>query len=144
VRLISLQAGGEHVDDAHVPEVLIVDDDPDVRGLLVFTLADAGFEVREAQDGAHALDALRERAPDCMLLDLMMPGLDGFGVLEAMRAQGLAPKTRVVILTCKTEEASLVRGWELGADEYLTKPTDPLLLTLKVAELVEQAPTATG
>jgi len=127
-----------------VPEVLIVDDDPDVRSLLAFTLTDAGFAVREAQDGAHALEALRERPPACMLLDLMMPGLDGFGVLEAMRAEGLAPDTRVVILTCKSEEASLVRGWELGADEYLMKPTDPMLLTLKVAALVEQAPTATG
>ena len=127
-----------------MPEVLIVDDDPDVRSLLAFTMADAGFEVREARDGAHALEALRARPPDCMLLDLMMPGLDGFAVLEAMRAQGLAPATRVVILTCKTEEASLVRGWELGADEYLTKPTDPALLALKVAALVDQAPTATA
>ena len=129
------------VDDAGMPEVLIVDDDPDVRSLLVFTLSDAGFEVREARDGAHALDALREHAPDCMLLDLMMPGIDGFGVLETMRAEDLARTTRVVILTCKSEEASLVRGWELGADEYLTKPTDPLLLTLKISALVESTPT---
>src|SRR5438309_1591714 len=70
-----------------MPEVLIVDDDPDVRSLLVFTLVDAGFEVREARDGAHALDALRERAPDCMLLDLMMPGLDATMRDPAMGAE---------------------------------------------------------
>jgi len=120
--------------------VLIVDDDPDIRSLLVYTLRDAGFEVREAFDGTSALAALAEQPPACMVLDLMMPGLDGFGVLEAMRTDHLAPDTRVVILTCKADGPSLTRGWQLGADDYLTKPCDPLLLALKVAELAEAQP----
>jgi DNA-binding response OmpR family regulator len=106
-------------------EVLVVDDDPDVRGMLTFTLGARGFTVREAKDGHDALDELEQRAPDCMVLDLMMPGLDGFGVLERMRARALAPHTKVMIFTCKLDERSFTQAWELGAHEYLTKPADP-------------------
>ncbi|HEY2813934.1 MAG TPA: response regulator [Acidimicrobiales bacterium] len=120
-----------------MPEVLIVDDDPDVRGMLAFTLGDHGFAVREAKDGADALDELAAKAPDCMVLDLMMPRLDGFSVLEAMRVQKLAPETRVIVFSCKSEERTFVRVWELGADEYLTKPADPDVIAQKVIALLE-------
>jgi DNA-binding response OmpR family regulator len=119
-----------------VPEVLIVDDDPDIRGMLSLTLEDYGFSVREAPDGTAALQALAQRAPDCMVLDLMMPNLDGYGVLRAMRQQGLAARTRVVILTCKVEERDFIKGWELGADDYLTKPFDPDWLGRRLQELL--------
>jgi DNA-binding response OmpR family regulator len=119
-----------------VADVLVVDDDPDIRGMLAFTLMDSGFEVRQACDGDAALAAMAERAPDCLVLDLMMPGTDGFGVLRAKRQQGLAPDTRVLILTCRTGERDYVRGWELGADEYVSKPFDPERLVLRVAELL--------
>src|SRR4029077_20702220 len=89
-------------DNQPVAEVLVVDDDPDIRGMLAFTLMDSGYDVRQASDGEAALAALAERAPDCLVLDLMMPGVDGFGVLRAKRLRGLAPETRVMILTCKT------------------------------------------
>ena len=137
----ALKAEGGGVDGAAMAEVLVVDDDPDIRAMLVFTLEDAGFHVRQACDGAAALVALAEHAPDCVVLDLMMPGTDGFGVLRARRAEGLAPRARVLILTCKTSERDYVRGWELGADEYLTKPFDPDRLVAKVEELLasEQA-----
>lgn len=117
-------------------DVLVVDDDPDIRGMLAFTLMDSGFEVRQACDGDAALAAMAERAPDCLVLDLMMPGTDGFGVLRAKRQQGLAPDTRVLILTCRTGERDYVRGWELGADEYVSKPFDPERLVLRIAELL--------
>ena len=106
-------------------EVLIVDDDPDIRMMIRFALEDVGFDVRLASDGVEALAALRERAPECMVLDLMMPNLDGFGLLKAMRDTGLADTTRTVILTCKVDDADVVRGLELGAHEYLGKPFDP-------------------
>ena len=118
-------------------EVLIVDDDPDIRGMLSFALEDAGYRVREAPDGLSALNSLEEKAPDLMVLDLMMPNVDGFGVLRGKRQKGLAPTTRVLILTCKTAERDFVRGWELGADEYLTKPFDPDRLVSKVKELLD-------
>ena len=117
-------------------EVLLVDDDPDIRGMLAFTLDDYGFTVREAGDGSEAIAALEARAPDVMVLDLMMPNLDGFAVLAAMRARGLATRTRVLILTCKVDERDLVRGYELGAHEYLTKPFDPDGLAVTLQHLV--------
>jgi two-component system OmpR family response regulator len=119
-----------------VAEVLVVDDDPDIRGMLAFTLMDSGYEVRQAADGNAAIAAMAERAPDCLVLDLMMPGMDGFGVLRAKRQQGLAPDTRVMILTCMTGERDYVRGWELGADEYVAKPFDPERLVQAIAELM--------
>jgi two-component system alkaline phosphatase synthesis response regulator PhoP len=126
-----------------VPEVLIVDDDPDVRGMLAFTLGDEGFQVREAKDGEDALEELRARTPDCVVLDLMMPRLDGFKVLETMRAEQLAVGTPVIVFSCKSEERTFVRVWELGADDYLTKPVDPDVVAHKILALLE-AGTPTG
>src|SRR3954453_18091646 len=96
--------------------VLVVDDDPDIRGLLAFTLEDEGHSVRIASDGEAALAAIAEQAPDCIVLDLMMPGLDGFAVLRTKRQQGLAPDARVLILTCKTSERDYVRAGEWGPE----------------------------
>ena len=125
-----------------MPDVLVVDDDPDIRAMLVFALEDSGFFVRQAGDGAAALAAMEERAPDCIVLDLMMPNVDGFGVLRGRRQKGLAPEARVLILTCKTAERDYVRGWEMGADEYVTKPFDPDRLIAKVRELLATSPDA--
>ena len=121
-------------------EVLVTDDDPDIRMLVAFALEDSGYAVRQASDGANALEALAAKAPDAMVLDVMMPGIDGFGVLRGMRQRGLAPNTRVLILTCKTEERDHLRGWELGADEYLTKPFDPEDLVVRVKKMLQATP----
>jgi two-component system OmpR family response regulator len=120
-----------------VREVLIVDDSPDLRGMLAFTLGDLGFKVRQARDGIEALDQLADHAPDCIVLDLMMPDMDGFKVLEAMRARKLAPNARVVILSSKDDERALVRGFELKADEFFMKPVDPDLVAHKISALIE-------
>jgi two-component system sensor histidine kinase/response regulator len=77
--------------------------------------------------------------PDCMVLDLRLPGLDGFSVLEVVRARGLAPRMPVVILSCEDGEKALVRGWDLGAVEYLTKPIDPYVLAAKIAAVIAAA-----
>ena len=120
-------------------EVLIVDDDDDIRAILAFTLEDAGFSVREAADGNQAVTALEARAPDCLVLDVMMPGCDGFGVLRTRRQSNLAPDARVLLLTARTAERDFVRGWELGADEYLTKPFDPDELVVTVRRLLKSS-----
>ena len=75
-----------------------------------------------------------------MVLDLMMPKLDGSGVLKSVRQRDLAPRTKVMILSCKVEERDFVRGWELGADEYMTKPFEPDRLANKLDELLHTAP----
>ena len=77
-----------------------------------------------------------------MVLDLMMPKLDGWGVLKSVRQRDLAPRTKVMILSCKVEERDFVRGWELGADEYMTKPFEPDRLARKLDELLHTAPDA--
>ena len=121
-------------------DVLVVDDDPDIRGMLAFLLEDEGHLVRVAADGLAGLAALEDRAPDCLVVDVMMPGLDGFGLLKARRQQGLAPNARVLILPCRTGERDFVRGWELGADEYLTKPFEADDVVSRVRQLLESAP----
>jgi DNA-binding response OmpR family regulator len=114
-----------------VPDVLVVDDDPDIRAMLGFTLA-TEFNVRFATGGAEAIEQLATRPPAAMILDVMMPDVDGYDVLEARRDRGLAPDTHIVMLTCRTDERDLVRSWTLGAAAHLSKPTDPELI---VAEL---------
>ena len=105
--------------------VLLADDDASVRAVLGYAFDDAGFAVAEAADGDQAVVELTAAAPDLMVLDLRMPGLDGFGVLRARRERGLAPSTRTIILTGEADPADVVWCWELGADEFLRKPVDP-------------------
>ncbi len=123
-----------------MPEVLIVDDDPRTRKMLAVTLDGAGFAVREAPGGAEALTALERLVPDCLVLDLTMPHVDGFTVLRERRRRGLAPDTRVLVLTGKTEERDFARCWEQGADEYLVKPVDPEDLVGTVTALLQASP----
>jgi DNA-binding response OmpR family regulator len=106
------------------PDVLVVDDDPDIREMLGFTLG-SEFTIRYASSGSAAIEELTLRPPAAMVLDVMMPGIDGYDVLEVRRDRGLAPDTCVVMLTCKSDERDLVRSWGLGANAHLTKPTDP-------------------
>lgn len=113
------------------PDVLVVDDDSDIRAMLGYTLG-GEFNVRFASGGAEALELIATQPPDAMILDLMMPEVDGYDVLESRRERGLAPDMQVIMLTCKTDERDLVRSWALGADAYLSKPTDPELIAEKL------------
>jgi two-component system response regulator PrrA len=105
-------------------EVLVVDDDDVIRGMLSWLFEEAGYSVRQAADGAEALAEMESAAPDCMVLDLMMPEVDGQAVLDRRQQSGLAPNTRIIVLTAKTDRNTEVWCWERGADEYLTKPFD--------------------
>lgn len=120
-------------------EVLLVDDDADIRSMLVYILEEHGFDLREAADGREALVALEDRPPHVMVLDVMMPHLDGFGVLAERAARGLAPHTKVIVLSAKADERSVLRGFELQADEYLAKPFDPDRLVDLVTRLAAAA-----
>jgi len=92
--------------------------------MLGYTLG-SEFNVRFASTGIDAIEQLATNPPDAVILDLVMPGLDGFEILEARRERSLAPHARVIILTNATDERDMVRSWALGADAYLVKPTDP-------------------
>ena len=108
----------------HVPDVLVVDSDPDIRAMLGYTLG-AEFNVRFASTGFDAIEQLAVNPPDAMILDLLVPGGNGYDVLEARRERGLAPHAQVIVLTARADEQDLVRSWSLGADAHLTKPCDP-------------------
>jgi DNA-binding response OmpR family regulator len=132
-----LKAGLRGVDQLAVAgDVLIVDDDANILEMLGVVLEDAGHDVRVAANGREAVTALEQSAPQCMVLDLMMPELDGHGVLRTMRERNLAPETRVLVLTCKVHAGEFIEAWQLGADEYVTKPVDPFQLVDKLHTLM--------
>jgi CheY-like chemotaxis protein len=114
-------------------DVLIVDDSEDVRRSLCETLSEHGYSPRVAADGLEALEAVLLAMPDVILLDLRMPGLDGLGVLEELRKQGLLPGPRVILLSVDADERAFVRAFALGAVEYLTKPVDEAVLLATIS-----------
>ena len=105
--------------------VLVVDDEPDVLLLCRLNLEQHGHEVFEAGNGEEALRVLRERRPDLIVLDLMLPGVDGYGVLEALRSEGSTPGVKVLVLSAKSLQADRDRSRQLGAEAFLTKPFLP-------------------
>ncbi len=119
-----------------VAKVLVVDDDPTVREVVVSYLRAAGHDVREAIDGASALDAVREEPADLIVLDLMMPGLDGLEVARRLRVTSDVP---IVLLTALGSEQDRVVGLEIGADDYVTKPFSPRELVLRVDSILRRA-----
>jgi DNA-binding response OmpR family regulator len=102
--------------------ILLVDDSADIRHLLGTILKDEGHDVAVASDGVQAIEAIKTGAPDLMILDIMMPRMDGYGVLKEMRDGGIKEDVKILVLTAKAAEADWVRGYKLGADDYLTKP----------------------
>jgi two-component system, OmpR family, response regulator MprA len=113
------------------PAVLLVDDDAPIRRMLVRTLAAEGFEARAAPDGGAALAAIEESAPDVLVLDVAMPGLDGLDVARRVRTKGLA--FPILLLTARDAVAERVAGLDAGADDYLVKPfaTEELLARIR-------------
>jgi two-component system, OmpR family, response regulator ResD len=118
------------------PRVLVVDDEPMVRDVLARYLAKAGFDVRLAEDGAQALDRFSEEPPDLVVLDLMLPVVDGLEVFRRMRAGAHTP---IIMLTAKGEETDRVVGLELGADDYVTKPFSPREVVARVRAVLRRA-----
>lgn len=117
--------------------VLVVDDEPMARTLLRLMLVRAGFEVLEAADGQEALTKVKEKLPDIMILDVMMPGIDGFAVCEALRQEEATLTLPVIMLSAKTDSVSVRRGLRAGATKYLTKPVSQEELTRNVLETLE-------
>jgi two-component system phosphate regulon response regulator PhoB len=126
--------------------ILVVDDEPDITALVAYHLAKAGYRVTTSSNGADALRAASEQRPDVIVLDLMLPGLSGLDVLQALRKQEATRDVGVILLTARREEADRIRGLSLGADDYLTKPFSPSELTLRVAAIIRRlaAPATAG
>jgi DNA-binding response OmpR family regulator len=115
--------------------VLVVDDEPRMIHFIRLNLEHDGFDVTEAASGTEALEAMRDTLPDLILLDVMMPDLDGFETLELIREISNVP---IIMLTAKGEEDDRVRGLELGADDYITKPFSPRELVSRVRAVLRR------
>ncbi|MFC8716965.1 response regulator transcription factor [Kitasatospora sp. NPDC057198] len=122
--------------------ILVVDDDPTVGEVVAGYLTRAGHLVERAEDGPRGLDLAERHRPDLLVLDLMLPGLDGLEVLRRLRARPDRADLPVVLLTARGDEADRVLGLELGADDYVTKPFSPRELVLRVQSILRRARTA--
>jgi len=127
---------------APAERILVVDDEPEIVALVAYHLAKAGYRVSTAGTGEDALDAARREQPDLIVLDLMLPGMSGFDVLEQLRAEEGSRDVAVLMLTARREEPDRIRGLELGADDYLTKPFSLAELVLRVGAILRRAGTA--
>jgi DNA-binding response OmpR family regulator len=118
--------------------VLVVDDEPNILLSLEFLMQQAGFEVVTATDGETALQRVAERPPDLILLDISLPGLSGFEVLEQLRARPEHARLPIIMLTAHGREVEREKGLALGADDYITKPFSTRQLVEKVQALLAQ------
>jgi len=112
-----------------VRSVLVVDDEPNVRSLVRDVLELNGYQVREASSGGEALTAVDSQPPDCVVMDVMMPGLSGIDVLAELRSRPVLDALPVLLLSAADDDHSTWAGWRAGANCYLTKPFDPDMLT---------------
>jgi len=119
-------------------KVLVVDDEPDAVELVSFNLKAAGYEVVTADDGNEAIKRARQHAPDLVLLDVMLPEVDGLEVCKLLRRDPVTSGVPIIMLTAKAAEIDRVLGLELGADDYMTKPFSPRELILRVKNLLKR------
>ena len=124
------------------PKILVVDDEPEAVELLQFNLQQAGFDVATAENGSQALRAARSTIPSLILLDLMLPEMDGLEVCKMLRRDPATTAIPVIMVTAKAAEIDRIVGLELGADDYITKPFSPRELVLRVKKLLQRGQVA--
>jgi two-component system phosphate regulon response regulator PhoB len=115
--------------------VLIVDDDPDIQRLVSYNLSQAGFQVSTASSGRTALETVQKQPPDLIILDVMMPDIDGMEVCRTLRQRENSRRIPIIMLTARGEEVDRVVGFELGADDYVMKPFSPRELVLRIRSI---------
>ena len=120
-------------------KILLVDDEASIRELIRFNLERAGYRVQEATDGNEAISAIRQTRPDLVVLDLMLPGLDGLDVCRLVKGNRETAAIPIIMLTAKTEEVDKVIGLELGADDYMTKPFSPRELVARIKAVLRRS-----
>lgn len=121
-----------------MPRILVVEDDPDISELIAHYLAKAEHQVDRLSHGGDAPRRVRETLPDLIVLDLMLPGLDGLMVCQALRSDPSTAAIPIIMLTARGEESDRITGLELGADDYVTKPFSPKELVARVAALLRR------
>ncbi len=117
------------------PRILVVDDEPEAVELVEFNLKQAGYAVSTASDGAEALKKAHAQPPELIILDVMLPEMDGFEACKVLRLDPATARVPIIMLTAKAAEIDRVLGLELGADDYLTKPFSPRELLLRIKKI---------
>ena len=120
-------------------KILIVDDEPHIVELVRVCLEESDFTILEAYDGQDALEKIRENKPDLVLLDVMLPRVDGFEVCQKIKEDSATAGIPVIILTARGQEIDKAKGFQCGADAYLTKPFSPLRLLAEVKQRLEKS-----
>lgn len=123
------------------PKILIIEDSPVIVGMVVFMLQREGYEPLVAEDGRKAMEFLQgDLVPDAVILDIILPYMDGFELLTAMRALPTWQKVPIIMLTAKSQETDVIRGLDLGADDYIVKPLRPMELAARLRRFLKPAP----
>ena len=125
-------------------KILAVDDERHIVRLVEVNLQRAGYEVVTAFDGREALEKVKSENPDLVVLDVMMPYMDGFEVLKNLKADPSTAEIPVIMLTAKAQDADVFRGWQSGVDCYLTKPFNPMELLTFVKRIFDSTSSSTG
>jgi two-component system phosphate regulon response regulator PhoB len=120
-------------------KILIVDDEEDVLELVRYNLDRSGYQIETATSGEDALSKARKSLPDLIILDLMLPGMDGLEVCKKLKNDVKTEQVPIVMLTAKGDESDIVTGLELGADDYITKPFSPKILIARVRRILHRA-----
>jgi phosphate regulon transcriptional regulator PhoB len=120
-------------------KILVIDDEKDIVSLLRYHLEKSGFQCLEGMDGATALRLVREHHPDLLILDLMLPGMDGLEICRQLRQDSATARLPILMLTAKAEEVDRVVGLEVGADDYVVKPFSPRELVARVRAILRRA-----
>jgi DNA-binding response OmpR family regulator len=116
--------------------VLVADDEEDILELIVFRLEHSGYTVLQAHDGAEALEVAQSSKPDLAVLDVMMPKIDGYELTRRLREDDSTSKMPIILLTARTQEADIQRGFDAGADDYIRKPFSPQELRARVQAIL--------
>ncbi len=125
------------------PLILVVDDEVDILTLLEYNLERAGFRVAKAKEGPEAMELATKRRPDLIVLDIMLPDMEGTEVLKRLKQSGETRHVPVIMLTAKGEEVDRIVGLELGAEDYITKPFSPRELILRIKTILKRLSTTT-
>ena len=119
-------------------KILVIEDDDDIQELITYNLVREGYLVSSTTSGEAGLEAARRSAPDLVLLDLMLPGIDGLEVCRMLRADHRTAAVPIVMLTAKGEETDVVTGLEVGADDYITKPFSPKVVVARIRNILRR------